>query len=239
MSNTKAADERRRVEGPDTRVFRVFAWVILVFVIVAFVGKAVFDTKDLPPITLLHHFHAVSMGAWFVLFALQATLMERGNIRLHRLLGRTSPLLVISFLVFAAIISRQNWLRVGEPLIITSNLVNCLLFLGFYVTAILKRRDGDTHMRLMTFATLSLIGPAAGRIPETLDINVFFALPITLSFIFAPLVYDRFFLRQVRRVSILGTILLFAAIPVVVALSGSAGWLSFLEAMIGPQAPLR
>ncbi|MEM9301966.1 MAG: hypothetical protein AAGE01_07635 [Pseudomonadota bacterium] len=42
--------------------FRHFAWFLLAFVILSFLGKAILDTEDLPPITPLHHCHAVTMA---------------------------------------------------------------------------------------------------------------------------------------------------------------------------------
>jgi hypothetical protein len=222
----------------DNRFFRRFSWAILAFIILGFGGKAVFDTADLPPITLMHHFHAISMGSWFVLFALQATLLERGNTSLHRTLGRLSPLLVISFFIFAGIISKLNWGRIGDPLIMTSNIVYPLFFLGFYTAAILKRSDTDSHKRLMLFATLSLIGPAAGRITEIFDVSVFFAAPINLAFIFTPLVYDRFFRRKTHRATIIGTFLLLASGPIVIPLSGSPDWASILDVIMGSRGSI-
>jgi len=41
--------------------FQRFAWFLLLFVIASFGAKAVFDTEDLPPLTWLHHFHAVAI----------------------------------------------------------------------------------------------------------------------------------------------------------------------------------
>lgn len=236
--NTSVVDEPLSTSARDTQFFRRFSWAILAFVVIAFGCKALFDSKDLPPITLMHHFHAISMGCWFVLFALQATLLERGNTSLHRTLGRLSPLLVITFFIFAGIISKLNWGRVGEPLIVTSNIINCLLFLGFYTSAILKRHDPDAHKRLMVFATLSLIGPAAGRIPETLDINMFFALPISFIFILTPLVYDRFFRGKTHHATAVGTILLVLTIPAILTLGGSEIWISILEGVMGPRGPI-
>ncbi|MEO0422992.1 MAG: hypothetical protein AAF184_11685 [Pseudomonadota bacterium] len=223
--------------GTDTRFFRLFAWTILAFVIVAFGAKALFDTKDLPPITLMHHFHAVTMGSWFVLCAVQASLIARGKGSLHRTLGRLSPLLVIAFVSFAAVISKLNWGRVGEPLIVTANSINVLMFLGFYLTAILSHRHTATHRRLMMFASLALIGPAAGRIPETLDANIFLALPISLVFIFTPLAYDGLVRKRIHRATGVGTLLLVLTTPAIVLLSESPEWIALLESMLGPQGP--
>jgi len=159
---------------------RRYAWFLLVFVIVCFAGKAIFDTADLPPLTSLHHIHALSMGAWFVLFALQPTLIARGQVGLHRSLGVVSPLVVLAFLVTALMMTTLNWARMGVPLIPTANGINLVLFLGLYGAAIAWRRKSAVHKRLMLYATLSIIGPAAGRIPEIFDASPFLAAPIVL-----------------------------------------------------------
>lgn len=75
-----------------------------------------------------------------MLFAVQATLIQRGNYATHRLLGRLSPLLVLAFFSFALPISVLNWQRMGFALIPTANGVNLLLFLGLYLSAIAWRR---------------------------------------------------------------------------------------------------
>lgn len=218
----------------DTVFFRNYAWVILGFVVIAFGGKAVFDTADLPPITLLHHFHAVSMLTWFVLFAVQASLIDQGNTRLHGTLGRLSIFVVATLLVFAVMIAQLNWARVGGPLVITSNFVNSLLFVGFYVGGALLRQRTQTHRRLMLFATLSYLGPASGRIPEILDASVFLGLPIMLAFVFTPLVYEGVFKRKVHPATLIATGLIIIAIPVQIILSGLPAWVSVMEAVLGP-----
>ncbi|MEM6899721.1 MAG: hypothetical protein AAF583_08130 [Pseudomonadota bacterium] len=227
MLQTKQATQQ------DTRFFRLFSWVILAFVIIAFGGKAVFNTDSLPPITSMHHFHAISMMGWFVLFAVQTTLMDTSRNNLHRILGGLSLLLVITFIIFSGLISKLNWAREGEPLILTSNLVNITMFLGFYITGILQRRNTATHRRLMAFATISFLGPAAARIPEIFDASVFLSLPILLAFMFTPLIHDRFIKRKTYGVTIIGTGLLLSMIPVNLTLSGLPAWVSLLETVFG------
>ena len=217
----------------DTRFFRLFSWVILGFVIIAFGGKAVLNSKILPPITMMPHFHAVTMLSWFGLLAVQSSLIDMGRNSLHRWLGRLSPIVVISFIIFSAVISKANWDRVGDPLLMTANIVNISLFSGFYVSGVLLRAHTDTHRRLMIFATLALMGPAAARIPEIFDANVFLSLPILLAFMFTPLLHDRFVRRNIPRVTLVGTPLLFLAIPVNVSLSGLPAWVSLLESVLG------
>ena len=218
----------------DTRFFRNLSWVVLAFVILAFGGKAVLNSASLPPLTPMHHLHAVSMLGWFALVAVQASLIDTGRHSLHRTLGRLSPLLVIAFIVFACFISQMNWDRVGDPLITTANALFMCLFVGFYVAGVLQRRNTATHRRLMVFASLSFVGPAAGRIPEMFDANVLLSLPILLAFNLAPLIYDRFVRRQIERVTHVGTSLQIQADTVKEALSELPPWVSLIEAVLGP-----
>ncbi|GGD15305.1 hypothetical protein [Aquisalinus flavus] len=218
------------------RFFLYFPWLILVTVIASFGAKAVFDADGLPPLTPLHHFHAVAMLAWFFLFALQPTLIHSGRVSLHRRLGQFSPLIVLAFIGFAIPISLLNWGRMGDPLIITANGVNLTLFLGLYISAIVYRRRADTHKRLMTYATLTLMGPAFGRIPEIFDQSPVLAVPFVFGYMLAPLVRDLIVRRSIHPATGIGFAILFAAIPVILGLSGMEGWASFLTSVLGPPA---
>lgn len=210
-----------------------FAWVILGFVVISFVGKALFDAKDLPPITPLHHAHALTMGAWFVLTAAQATLAFTGRIGAHRALGRLSPLVVIGFIAFALPISKLNWDRMGEPLIITANAVNLMMFLALYGAAIALRRDTASHQRLMMFASLSILGPAAGRIPEIFDASPFLALPLLLIFQGAMIGCDLIVEKRLHPATLAGAASFVLAIALVVTLSDAPAWRAFLERALG------
>ena len=218
----------------DEAFFATFAWLLLLFVIASFGAKAVLDSDDLPPLTPLHHAHAVAMLAWFGLFAAQPTLIRRGRVQAHRTLGRLSPLLVLAFIGFALPISQLNWTRIGEPMIITANSVNLALFLGLYIAAIAFRRDAASHKRLMTYATLMLMGPAAGRIPELFDQTPMLAVPIIFALQLAPLGHDLLVHRRVHPATWVGFTVVLAARALILGLSGSAAWAQAIEAVLGP-----
>lgn len=217
------------------RFFQGFAVFILVFVIASFLGKAIFNTEDLPPLTVLHHFHAVTMGAWFVLFALQPTLAASGRLHLHRLLGYLSPLIVIAFIALGSRITLLNWARIGDPLIVTANGVNLIFFVGLYLAAIHWRSKPAAHKRLMTYATLMLLGPAAGRIPEIFDQSPMLAVPIILALQFAPLVHDLVVHRRVHPATWVGMALVLSAVVLILGLSGNEAWVAMLESVLGPR----
>jgi hypothetical protein len=214
--------------------FTTFAWFLLLFVFASFGAKAIFDTDDLPPLTMLHHAHALAMLAWFALFALQPTLVRRGRVQAHRALGRLSPLVVLAFIGFALPIAQLNWVRIGDPLIVTANSVNLSLFLGLYIAAIVRRRDPASHKRLMVYATLMLMGPAAGRIPELFDQTPMLAVPIIFTLQLAPLAHDLLAHRRVHPATWVGFTLVLVAIALILGLSGSAAWVQLIETVLGP-----
>lgn len=219
----------------DEPFFRRYALFLLLFVIASFGAKAVFDSEDLPPLTWLHHVHAVSMLAWFGLFALQPMMIRNRRLDTHRLLGALSPLVVMLFIAVAIPITTLNWARIGDPLIVMANTVNLSFFLLLYAAAIHQRRNPAAHKRLMLYASLMLMGPAAGRIPELFDAAPMMAAPIVLGLQFAPLLHDLAVHRRVHPATGFGIALVVAATVLIIGFSGSAAWIGTLEAVIGPR----
>jgi len=216
------------------RFFPLFAWFLLLFVVGSFGGRALFAAGNLPPLTWLHHAHAVAMLSWFALFAFQPTLIHLGKVDTHRLLGRLSPVVVLAFIGFGLSISKLNWQRIGEPLVATANGVNLLWFAGLYVAAIAWRRHAATHKRLMVYASLMLMGPAAGRIPEIFGQPSLLAVPLMLGMQLAPLLNDIVVHRRVHPATWVGLSLALASILVILGLGGSDAWVAVLEEVLGP-----
>ncbi len=125
-----------------------------------------------PNLTLLVHAHGFVMTAWVALFLTQTLLIARHRLDLHRRLGMfgvglaTLVILVgMPTLVHSAArrshdihSTRFLWMLVafdGIALVVFACLVGM---------AILLRQRGDYHKRLMLLATLSLLGPAFGRL---------------------------------------------------------------------------
>lgn len=217
--------------------FFYYAWFILFFVIACFGAKAIFDPEGLPPITNLHHFHALTMLSWFFLFALQPTLIRFEKIKLHKSIGQLSPIVVIAFIGFSVPISLLNWDRTGWPMIITANSVNLTIFISLYVFAIIKRQQAATHKRLMLYATISLLGPAAGRIPEIFDQSPFMSVPIIMALQLAPLVHDKIVHRKIHKATWIGFIIMLSTIPIIVGLSESEAWKEILINLLGHPNP--
>ncbi len=145
----------------------------------ALVADVVAGNSPLPPVML--HLHAAAMVSWLLLFVAQTVLVARGKRRLHRTLGTLSfllaPLMVIGmvgvvswrFDVIAALPSTTDPALLHQAKLDGWNLTlinagSILLFPVFYVWAILARRkDSETHKRMMILATVVLMSPAIGR----------------------------------------------------------------------------
>jgi hypothetical protein len=213
--------------------FLYFPWFILLLVIVCFSGKAIFDHENLPPLTLIHHFHALAMGSWFLLFAAQPTLIHFGKTALHRRLGRLSPLLVVTFIGLAIPMSLINWNRIGQPLIFTANGVNLILFVSLYITSICYRTQVAIHKRLMLYATITLLGPAVGRLAEIFALDHVASAPVLLAIQLCPIIRDKIADHRVHPATWIGFVVVFSSIPLILGLTASEDWHTLLESWLG------
>jgi len=146
---------------------------VLVLVILGFwpsyFAKFIDRTADF---TLYFHFHAVTATLWLALLIVQPILIQRKKIRLHRLLGKTSyvliPLIFLSVLLLAHHTITGTEQNLGLSLWVP---FKDLLILGVaFFIAIRYRRVAPLHARGMIAAGLVLIEPALVRFMS----NVFF-----------------------------------------------------------------
>jgi hypothetical protein len=153
------------------------------------------------------HVHGWTFFAWYLLLALQASLIHARRVRLHRTLGWlsialatlmvASGLLVIGVRMAEAVASAEPsfWSMFGPMIAAT-----LALFAGFYAAALVRRRAGASHKRLMIVASAAGMGAAAFRIIGALWGEALWAVPAgilaTNLFIVAGLAHD--YLRERR-----------------------------------------
>jgi hypothetical protein len=124
------------------------------------------------PISLLAHVHGLVMTAWIVLFLIQAFLIRRQYVHLHRWLGIFGALLSLSVFVMGILVingSIQRQLAAVSvhdflELFVAFDGLFLLLFLGLVLTALLMRGQAQIHRRLMLLAMVCLMPPAFGRL---------------------------------------------------------------------------
>ena len=149
-------------------------WVLFIVILaVIFLGffKTYFSLFTavgiIPP---AQHFHTLLFLLWFALLFIQPFLIKTGKIKLHRLLGKSSyvlvPLMVISIFTLAkAQYLRELALLPRDQCI--ANLIiplpQMVLFVTLYMLAMLNTKNTGFHMRYIIGTSIVLIGPGLGR----------------------------------------------------------------------------
>ena len=161
------------ISQAEHRYFTVAAVCVTVTVLAGFIPLYTLRLLHHDPnLTLLVHVHGLVMTAWIALFLTQTLLIARHHVAWHRRLGVFGAglamlvlLVGVPTLVHSAARRSHNihsaeflWMLVafdGLALVV----FGCLTSL-----AMLLRQSGDYHKRLMLLATISLLGPAFGRL---------------------------------------------------------------------------
>src|SRR6185312_7085546 len=107
-------------------------------------------------------------------------------------------------------------------------LFDMVVFAILIGTGLSLRGNPDTHKRLMTLATISLMSAPIARLPFGLlraGPPAFFGL--TDLFIAAMLVYDLATRRRIHPATIWGGLLIVASQPLRLMISGTSAWMAF------------
>jgi hypothetical protein len=168
-----------RLDLPITRPGterRIYTWAALIALAVVFAGfaesyylKSVFGTPDL---STIKHVHGVVMTAWFALFLVQVRLVATGNVLIHRRLG----ILGVALAVLVVIVAMQTAIasaRAGvtplpsiPPLVfLVMPVGEMVIFTTLMTAAIVLRKRGAYHKRLMLLASIAMLTPAMARLP--------------------------------------------------------------------------
>jgi len=198
--------------NPPPRLYSYAALAVAALVLAGFAPsyylRAFLAGRHLTPLV---HLHGVLMTSWIVLFATQATLIRKGQVKLHRRLGvfgaaLAAVIVTVGSLTVAAAIERRfpgvSPRRFGRIFVEFDGL-SLWLFGALVVAAILYRSRSDAHKRLMLCATAALLPPAVGRIAEHLlgrdsDWNLLVAAATTSAFVVICALADALRLKRVH-----------------------------------------
>jgi hypothetical protein len=209
------------------------AAVVLVGFTPTLFGRAAFAV---PKMAGYLYLHGLVVASWYALLLAQATLVGRGNLAVHRKLGWAS----LAYLVLIPLAGMGTQLSMPDRLLAAGadltrlaplvenvfwlNAFSVLQFIGFVTAALLLRRQGESHKRLMLFAGIAIILPAAARLsrwpvfgnaapdlsqPSSTGNDVNFALGFLVLFTVAMVVHDLVSKRRLHRVTLVGTVVLF------------------------------
>jgi len=192
------------------------------------------------PIFLLH---GAVFSAWILFLVLQAALINKRHVGLHRSIGWAGVAIaaaVVSLGIYGAAAAANRpggFIGIEFPpeqfFIIP---FTTMVFFGTFVAlAVGYRHKPEYHKRFMLLATVNLLEAAIIRIP--LAIIVAYA-PLTsfgpaLLFIVALGIHDRRTLGHFHRVTLWGGIAIALSLPVAFLLSDTKLWLSFASWFLG------
>ncbi len=121
-------------------------------------------------ITPMVHVHGLVMTAWIVLFVIQALLVAKHRVDLHRGLGiagagLAAVVFALSVYTIAGSIQRQQpgaGAKVFAELFVAFDGISLLVFACLVIAALANRRRPESRKRLMLGAGISLLPPAFG-----------------------------------------------------------------------------
>jgi hypothetical protein len=225
-----------------TPTISFYTWVGVGTLLIVFIGfartfylKVVFGTRPLP---FYLHLHGLIFTTWFVLFIVQARLVARHRIDLHRRLGIFGAFLAPLGACMATGVSihaaRRSYL--ANPASLANNLQPFALDLGSSLTfallvaaALYFRRRGGIHKRLMVLASCSLLLPAIGRIPLDFIMTggLWGLVGLTEVTPLACILYDTVKHRHLHPAFAWGGVALLSAFPAFLLIGNTNVWLSF------------
>lgn len=182
------------------------------------------------PFTPLIHVHGALFTAWVLLFVVQTALVATGRTSVHRRLGVAGGVLAAVMVLVGTTTAVASAARGSAPAgmdplaFLAIPVFDMVLFGGFVTAALVKRRDRESHKRLMVVAYASILVAAVARLPGVIAAGppAFFGL--ALLFILAGAVHDRLNRGSVHPAYRWGIALFVASVPVRLGLSGTAAW---------------
>lgn len=225
--------------GARDRVF--YSGISVAMAVTVFVGFApTYYLRSLfgaPPtvsgattLTPLAQLHGALFTAWVLLFLTQTALVASHRTRVHQRLGIAGGVLAAAMVVVGASTAIAAAARGAappgaEPLaFLTVPLVDILLFALFVSAALWRRRQRETHKRLMLLAYISLMAAAVARLPGILPLGPFVFFGLAFVFLLVAVAYDLISRGRIHPTYIWGGALLVVSVPGRLMMSGTETW---------------
>lgn len=229
----------------ERRFFLAFSVVMLATVFTGF-ARSFFLRPWFPdhpaPAEAVFYVHGTAFALWYLLLVVQASLITSGRVAAHRRLGTAGVGLAAVMVVLGTVGALTAAARPGgffavpiPPLVfLVVPLFDMVLFPLFVAVAVLRRRDAQSHKRLMILASITMITAAVARLPldfvEEGGVLVFFGL--TDLFVLALAAWDFASRRRLHPVTLWGGLLLIASQPIRLWLGGTEAWARFAESAV-------
>ncbi|WP_156405401.1 hypothetical protein [Sphingomonas sp. Root710] len=162
------ASERRFYAG---MAIAMIAAIVIGFAPSYYMRGIVPAAYPLPSITALMHLHGALFTSWMLLFLAQVLLVSGGRPDIHRKLGLLAVAMLPAMIVVGTLAGLYQVARASGPPIVpplswlSIPLLSVPVYGGLIGWALVKRRDPQTHKRLMLIAMIEMTSPGFGRMP--------------------------------------------------------------------------
>lgn len=186
--------------------------------------------------------HGVAFTAWLVLLVAQPALVAAHRTDLHRKLGWTGAGLAAAMVAlgtFGALVAARRptgFVGISLPPLqfLAVPLFDMALFAAFVALAVAKRRDSQSHKRLMMLASVNLLAAGIARWPFAMmqaGPPMFFGL--SDLFIVALVAWDLASRGRLHPVTLWGGLAIVVSQPLRLVLSGTGTWMAFAGWAVG------
>jgi len=190
------------------------------------------------PTEIFFYIHGTVFALWLALLATQASLVNAGNVALHRTLGIAGfvmvPLMVVLGLIAGAIAAHRPGGFIDIPVpplqFLIVPYVGIALFAIFTGTGLALRGHPMAHKRLMLLGTIVIAEAGIARWPFEPYISVPPLATWTTAALVLPIaIWDFYSTRRIHPATAFGAVVLFADGPVRDWISHTAPWLAFAK----------
>jgi hypothetical protein len=196
--------------------------------------KATFSGR---PFTWLVHVHAVLFTSWVVLFVVQTALVARRRVAIHRRLGVAGAVVAGMMVVVGTALAVEAAAHGAAPpgidalAFLAIPIFDMVLFTIFVVAALARRRDTETHKRLMLMAYISIVVAAVARLPGVIALGPPGFFGLTFVFVVIAGIFDFLTRRRVHKAYLWGGAIFFVSQPLRLFISGTDTWHAIAQAV--------
>ena len=205
---------------------------------------------DFPELPFHLYVHGVVLTVWFLIAGLQPWLIKTDNTAIHRKLGIAGVFVAVGAICTGlwTVVLRDAPIIDEQPARAAGNLASLFMF-GYCVAfGVWKRRESQTHKRLMLMASIPILAPALDRIARIPVLNEFwgkvlfwfpappevaFATVAFFSLLIMVAVYDLVTIRRIHKGTAIGLASIFVLTPAsVYAFIASGAWAGFVRMLV-------
>ena len=183
------------ISAPRAPLYPNAPWYFALAVVVTWVGFSTSYFGQLAQTDIYHHLHGATAGAWLLLLIVQPILYQRGQLALHRRLGKIASLVLVPLLVAGGLKMMHTMLHsaAAYPPGATYQLAyidscSLLLFVLFLGLSLWYGKRLPLHARYMACTVLIILPPAVTRLLFFLPWFDSFAKTLNGSFVVTELV---------------------------------------------------